>query len=65
MLEPILVYVSHFLFLISGITLTITALKIISHVMSSSRGGHFGLFLGTFWCVIFCFLRTIQYFFMK
>ena len=33
--------------------------------MSSSRGEHFGLFLGPFWCVIFCFLRTIQYFFMK
>ena len=48
-----------------GIPLTATALKIIFHAMSSSAGGHFGIFLGPLWCVVFYFLGTIQCFSLK
>ena len=44
-----------------GITLTVTTLKIIFHVMFSSAGGYFGIFWGPFWCEVFYFLRTVQY----
>ena len=48
-----------------GIPLTATTLKIIFHAMSSSAGGHFGIFLGPLWCVVFYFLGTIQCFSLK
>ena len=48
-----------------GITLTVIKLKIIFHVMSSSAGGHIGIFLGSLWCVVFYFLGNIQWFFIK
>ena len=38
---------------IFGITLMVTTLKISFHVMFSYAGGHFGIFLDLFWCVIF------------
>ena len=48
-----------------GITLTVNTLKMIFHAMCSSARGHFGVFLGPFWCVIFYFLIPVHYFFAK
>ena len=52
-----------------GITLTVTTLKIIFHVMSSSAGGYFGIFWAHF-CVWFSiswelFFHEIFYRFLK
>ena len=47
-----------------GITLLVITHKK-TQSMAFSAGGHFGLLLGSFWCMFQYFLRNVQFFLMK